>query len=844
MKLMILDGNSVINRAFYGIKPLTNREGLYTNAIFGFLNILERMEREEQPEAVCVAFDLHGPTFRHLRYDGYKATRHGMPEELAMQMPVIKDVLKAMNIPIYECQGWEADDVIGTVGKICSNNAWECVVVTGDRDSLQLIDENVHIKLVITKGGQTTGTLYTRELFQEEYGFEPKKLIDLKALMGDSSDNIPGVAGVGQKTATQLIQKFGSLDGVYENLGDSSISPKLREKLENGKESAYLSYELATIVAEAPIDFEPKDAVVRPYNRPELYQLFQRLEFVKLIDKYGLRGAAQEAQVSKKSAPAFAELPCKDCLPEGDVPCAVYVAPDGSLGVAWEQGVCALTPMETQMGVNFCGDNLICHDMKTTMHTLDSLGISYGSFSFDTALAAYDLNPSQSDYPISKLATNYLAQSVDDSDAAACAQAVWHLAKVLEQELAKEGMEKLYQEIELPLCPVLYRMEKAGVAIDKEQLTQFGQMLGSRIADCEALIFSYSGGAFNINSTKQLGELLFDKLGLPPVKKTKTGYSTNAEVLEKLKDKHPIIPAVMDYRMLSKLKSTYADGLMKVICEDGRIRTTFQNLVTATGRLSSTDPNLQNIPVRTDLGAEIRKMFVPKPGCVLVDADYSQIVLRVLAHIAGDTVMQEAFRNGMDIHTVTASQVFGVAPEAVTALQRRHAKAVNFGIVYGISEYSLSEDIGVGFYEAKAYMENYLAHYAGVRSYMKQVVVDARERGYTQTMYGRKRYIPELKSSNFMIRQGAERIALNTPIQGTAADLIKLAMIRVDAALRKKFPQARLLLQVHDELIVECPEEIAQAVSQLVSREMEQVASLAVPLTAEAKIGKSWFGAK
>ena len=844
MKLLILDGNSVINRAYFGVKPLTTREGLFTNAIYGFLNILDRMEKEEQPEAVCVAFDLHGPTFRHLKYDGYKATRHGMPEELAMQMPVMKDVLRAMNIPIYECQGWEADDVIGTVGKICSNNGWECVVVTGDRDSLQLIDENVHIKLVITKGGQTTATLYTEEKFREEYGFEPKKLIDLKALMGDSSDNIPGVAGVGPKTATELLLKFGSLDGVYENLQDASIRPKLREKLENDKENAYLSYDLATIVAEAPIDFEPKDAIIRPYNKPELYALFQKLEFVKLIDKYGLRGAAMEAP--KKVESTVTPLPKAESLPEEGEACAVYLAEDGTLALAWEKGVYAMTPMEVQMNGDFLFNRkgCICHDMKTTMHRLDEMGLSFGEFSFDTALAAYDLNPSQSDYPVSKLATTFLGMSIDDENAAACAEALWHLRPVLEAELEKQGMTALYKTIELPLCGVLYRMEKEGVAIDRRQLEQFGQMLAQRIDDCEKLIFGYAEGSFNINSTKQLGELLFDKLGLPPVKKTKTGYSTNADVLEKLKDKHPIIPAIMDYRMLTKLKSTYADGLMKVICDDGRIRTTFQNLVTATGRLSSTDPNLQNIPVRTDLGAEIRKMFVPKPGCVLVDADYSQIELRVLAHIADDAIMQQAFISGQDVHTVTAAQVFGVAPEDVTPLQRRHAKAVNFGIVYGISEFSLSEDIGVSRYEAKEYIENYLTNYSGVRRYMKQVVIDAREKGYTQTLYGRRRYIPELTATNFNIRQGAERIALNTPIQGTAADLIKLAMIRVDKALREEYPDAKLLLQVHDELIVECPEEIAQGVAKLVSREMEHIADLKVPLTAEAKIGKSWFEAK
>ena len=844
MKLLILDGNSIINRAFYGVKPLTTREGLYTNAVFGFLNILDRMEKDVQPDAVCVAFDLHGPTFRHLQYDGYKATRHGMPEELAQQMPIMKDVLRAMNIPIYECQGWEADDVIGTVSVICSNNDWECIVATGDRDSLQLIDNNVHVRLVISKPGQTTATIYNEELFKQEYGFEPKKLIDLKALMGDSSDNIPGVPGIGPKTATELLMKFGSLDGIYNNLDDASIRPKLREKLETGKESAYMSYDLATIRTNAPIDFAPMDAVVAPYNKKALYELFTKLEFVKLIDKYGLRGVTLEERPSNVCKCTSLPVVSQPCGAGEDI--GLYIAPDGSMGIAWKNGVCALTPMEAfnaeEVLVN--AKSIVCHDLKTTLHLLDSLGLPHGDFVFDTALAAYNLNPSQSDYPVSKLATTFLGKNVDDGDPCACAEAIWHLRDILKDALKDEGMESLYAEIEFPLCTVLYKMEKEGVAIDAEQLKQFGQVLSDRISDCEKLIFSYSEEPFNINSTKQLGQLLFEKLGLPPIKKTKTGYSTNADVLEKLKHKHPIIPAIMEYRMLTKLNSTYAEGLTNAIAADGRIHTTFQNLVTATGRLSSTEPNLQNIPVRTDLGAEIRKMFIPKSGYVLVDADYSQIELRVLAHIANDDVMRQAFIDGMDIHTATASQVFGVEPDAVTPLQRRHAKAVNFGIVYGISEYSLAEDIGVNFYEAKEYIASYLNNYRGVRAYMHDVVENARNIGYTQTLYGRKRSIPELKSSNFNIRQGAERIALNTPIQGTAADIIKLAMVRVDKALQEKYPDAKLILQVHDELIVECPAESASEVAKLISQEMQQAANLSVPLLAEAKWGSSWYEAK
>ena len=843
MKLLILDGNSVINRAFFGVRPLTTRDGLFTHAIYGFLNILERMEKEEQPEAVAVAFDLHGPTFRHKRYDGYKATRHGMPEELAMQMPVMKQVLTAMNIPIYACQGWEADDVIGTVGRICGEKDWDCVIVTGDRDSLQLIDEHVNVKLEGTKAGHPVTTLYDIERFQEEYGFEPKKLIDLKALMGDSSDNIPGVAGIGQKTATKLLTQFGSLDGVYEHIEDKSITPKMREKLLNGKESAYLSYELATIIPQAPIVFEPKDALIQPFNKQELYNLFVRLEFVNLIDRYGLR--CDELQCAEPQI-SGQPLPRTEQLPAPGTDCAVYLAPDGSMGIAWEEGVCAVTPMElaSAQALLSGGGSFLAHDCKTVWHQLRELGLPRKEVVFDTALAAYDLNPTQSSYAVSKLATTFLGVEVDDEDPIGCAEAIWKLRKPMEEELEKQGMTKLYREIELPLCDVLFRMECEGIAVDVPTLEAFGEMLARRIEECEKLIFSYSGEPFNINSTKQLGVLLFETLGLPPVKKTKTGYSTNAEVLEKLRHLHPIIPAIMDYRMLTKLKSTYADGLMKVIGADGRIRTTFQNLVTATGRLSSSDPNLQNIPVRTDLGAEIRKMFVPKEGCVLVDADYSQIELRVLSHIADDKVMQDAFKNGLDVHRVTASQVFGVPMDEVTPLQRRHAKAVNFGIVYGISEFSLSEDIGVSRWEAKDYIDSYLNHYQGVKKYMKQVVEEAREKGYTETAYGRRRSIPELKSSNYNVRQGAERIALNTPIQGTAADLIKLAMIHVDKALRERFPEAKLILQVHDELIVECPEAQAEEVAKLVSFEMEHVAELNVPLNAEAKCGKSWFDAK
>ncbi len=837
MKLMILDGNSIINRAFYGIRPLTTRDGLFTNAIYGFLNILSKLEQEEKPDALCVAFDLHGPTFRHLQYEGYKATRHGMPEELAMQMPVMKQVLTAMNIPIYECQGWEADDVIGTVSKICCGNGWQCVIVTGDKDSLQLVNECVTVKLVTSKVGQTLTTNYTPQKFREDYGFEPIKLIDLKALMGDSSDNIPGVAGVGPKTATELLLNFGSLDGIYENLEDPKIKAGTKKKLEEGQESARLSYDLATIRCEAPISFQPEDALRQPADKPALKELFLRLEFVKLMGRYGLQ-EEEPAVLTRKS------VTCENCLPHAQTPCAIVFSADGTQGaVAWDGGVClsdavCIRPLWESDAPK------VCTDWKTLRSKTLEWGWKPGQVTFDVSLADYVLDPSQSDHGIVKLAAQYLEQAVGEADLAAQAAAMWAMAPVLQAKLREQGMEKLYEEIEFPLCAVLSDMERTGVTVDRMALMVFGSMLTERIAAAQQTVYELAGEEFNINSTKKLGELLFEKLGLPPVKKTKTGYSTNAEVLEKLRSQHPIVDAVLDYRMLTKLSSTYAEGLLKVIGEDGRIHTTFQNMVTATGRLSSTEPNLQNIPVRRELGSEIRKMFVADDGCLLVDADYSQIELRVLAHIANDEHMQQAFLSGEDIHSVTASQVFSVPLEQVTPDMRRNAKAVNFGIVYGISAWSLSQDIGVLPEEAKAYMEAYLDNYSGVQEYMRSVVEQAREQGYVSTVYGRRRYLPELKSSNFNLRSFGERVALNTPIQGTAEDIIKLAMIQVDKALKEKKLKARLILQVHDELIVECPAEEVKAVKEILEREMQQVADMKVPLLVEAKWGGSWYDAK
>ena len=869
MKLMILDGNSIINRAFYGVRLLSTKDGVYTNAIYGFLNILEHLRADEQPDALCVAFDLKAPTFRHLAYDGYKATRHPMPEELAMQMPLMKEVLGAMNIPIYECEGWEADDILGTAGEICAREGTDCVIVTGDRDSLQLVTDRVTVKLVTSKSGQTITTNYTPDVFRAEYGFDPVRLVDLKSLMGDSSDNIPGVAGIGPKTATGLLLEYGTLDGVYEHLPE--IKESVRKKLEKDREQAYLSYDLATIRKNAPVDFIPERNLVREANNDALYALFHKLEFTRLIARYGLHAPQEAPKPQEKLEAVYTCEIVKDAAQAREI--AAKLSKKHYVNLIASDDVSKIAVQLEDAGFLFSGEAVldndfmstifgasvkkVTHDCKPLMRKLFERGFPADGFIFDTALAAYDLDATRGDYKLDDVFSQYCGAQIGYADearigkeaaeqAALLAQsaAVAALYAVLPRKLRECGMEKLYYEIELPLCAVLSRMETRGVLVDQMALVAFGNMLEVGIQKDQADIFRYAGQEFNINSPKQLGEVLFERLGLPPVKKTKSGYSTNAEVLEKLKSRHPIVEAILDYRTLTKLKSTYADGLVKEIADDGRIHTTFQNMVTATGRLSSTEPNLQNIPVRTELGSEIRKMFVPKDGWVFVDADYSQIELRVLAHIAEDAHMQAAFTSGMDIHTATAAQVFHVAPEDVTPLMRRHAKAVNFGIVYGISEFSLAEDIGVTRKEAKAYIDRYLENYAGVRAYMKDIVAKAKQDGFVTTLFGRRRNLPELKSSNFNIRSFGERVALNTPIQGTAADIIKLAMLHVDRALRERKLQARLVLQVHDELIVECPVEERVQVTQLLTEQMQQVAKLSVPLLAEAKSGASWYEAK
>ena len=845
-KILLVDGHSIINRAFYGIRMLNAPDGTPTNAVYGFLSTFRRVFDLAQPQAVCVAFDVHAPTFRHEQYALYKAQRKPMPEELAVQMPLLKQTLDYMGVRRLELAGWEADDLLGTVARRCEAAGWTCDVVTGDKDSLQLITDSTHVFNVKTRMGQTDTIEYTPERFREEYGFDPIRMIDLKALMGDSSDNIPGVPGIGEKTAKDLLVRFGTVADIYRDLDALDIKPGVRKKLTEGRESAQLSFDLATIRTDAPIDFTLESAVWDHDYQPELYDWFRRLNFTSLSEKWGLQPA------DGVSAPSSA-LPAVD-VADGDalraleqaVTAAPYVAvlaPDGldtltlcdgkaCYALSWAQlgdGYNAFLRLLFSARVRKAG-----HNIKDLMRALLDEGLPTDGFVFDTALAAYLLDATAGSYDLPRLAQTYLGEELPD------VQSVWALQPVLHEKMDAQAMLPLYTDIELPLCPVLARMEQAGFLVDRKALYDFGESLTSSIEQLQQSVWALAGEPFNIQSPKQLGSVLFERLMLPAGKKTKTGWSTNAAVLDKLRGKHPIVEQILDYRTLTKLKSTYADGLLKEISADGRIHTNFQMTVTATGRLSSTEPNLQNIPVRRELGAQIRKMFVASPGKVLVDADYSQIELRLLAHIANDETMIAAFRSGEDIHAVTASQVFGVPLAEVTPLQRSHAKAVNFGIVYGISAFSLAQDIGVFQSEAKAYMDSYFAKYHGVHEYMTRVVEQAKADGYVTTLFGRRRDLPELKSSNFNLRSFGERVALNMPIQGTAADIIKAAMVRVDARMRAEKLQARLLLQVHDELIVECPAEEAETVKAILVDEMEHVVDYRVPLLVDAKIGASW----
>lgn len=854
MKLLVLDGNSILNRAFYGIKLLSTKDGTFTNAVYGFFTMMLKMKEDTEPDAVAVAFDLKAPTFRHKAYAAYKAHRKGMPPELAQQLPLVKELLELLGYRLVECEGYEADDILGTLAHACTQQNWQCVLATGDRDSLQLVDDHVTVRLAATKFGQPVVTVYDKAQLFEEYGVTPAQMIDLKALQGDSSDNIPGVAGIGAKGAADLVQKYGGIAQIYDNLETLELKPAMRKKLEEGRESAFLSYELGTICKTAPIDTQPEHYRQSAGDLARAARLMAKLELFTLMKKLGL----EQPETPEQERPAVEAVPCADteALLRGLQECGkAYLLgayDDGALKtlyLAVGEVVCAVDVQAEPAFVKMlCESEDIgkyTHDVKALYAELARMGVGLRCVQMDTMLAGYVLNPSATEYGMERLFAEYGVSVAEGADLQAVqVAALPALCSVLEEQIAQNGQVQLLQDIELPLAGVLADMEARGVAVDKDGIAAYGAVLQEQIERLEADVYEEVGYAFNLNSPKQLGEALFVKLGLPAGKKTKTGYSTNAEVLEKLRYEHPAVASILEYRTLAKLKSTYCDGLLKVVEPDGRIRSRFNQTETRTGRISSTEPNLQNIPVRTDVGRELRKFFVAKEGCVLVDADYSQIELRVLAHAADDKNMIAAFMAGDDIHRNTAAQVFHMPPELVTPLMRSRAKAVNFGIIYGIGSFSLAKNIGVTRKEAEAYIKTYLDTFSGVRAYMEQSVARARACGYAQTLFGRRRYLPELAASNFNLRAFGERVAMNMPIQGTAADIIKIAMIRVARRLEQEGLRAQLILQVHDELIVEAPEEEAPLVRQLLTEEMQQAAALKVPLVADAAVGKTWYDAK
>lgn len=865
MKLLVLDGNSIVNRAFYGIKLLTNKNGEYTNAIYGFLNILLKLEDICSPDAVAVAFDVHAPTFRHKMYDEYKAGRKGMPDELRAQMPVLKEMLKNLGIKTIEKEGWEADDILGTLAAVCRKNGDECFIATGDRDSLQLAHGGVKVLLARTKMGQAVTDIYDEKAIDEEYGVTPEELIQVKALQGDASDNIPGVAGVGAKTALDLIARFHNLDNIYNNLDELDIKPGVKAKLKNDKEKAYLSLKLGTISVDAPIDTDINSYVISGSDEQKAVSQFVRLELFSLIPKFDLDpNKAAEAEEEETIERNISLVSCDNAgaLLERVKGADVYFYPliiDGSvtdLYFAFDNEIVVISP-EAQGYKDFICEFFEDESAKKysfntkELHRLAcKLGVELKGVKGDLMLSAYLLRPSDSNYDIAHLCLEYGVKIPEFLNSLGTKDENVELASVIKPLFEKTDIliddaqeRQLLENIELPLSRVLAKMEYVGFEVDKNGIESFGKMLGERIKALTDSIYESVGYEFNINSPKQLGVALFEELKLPCKKKTKTGYSTNAEVLEGLVGEHPAISQILEYRSLSKLKSTYCDGLLKVIADDGRIHTRFNQVETRTGRISSLEPNLQNIPIRTELGSQMRKFFIAGEGKKLVDADYSQIELRVLSDLSNDKNMIDAFNSGEDIHTITASQVFNLPVQMVTPQMRSRAKAVNFGIVYGIGAFSLAKDIGVSNKEAKQYIENYLAHYSGVDDYMKKMIDLAKDKGFSETLFHRKRYLPELASSNHMMRAFGERVARNMPIQGTAADIIKIAMVKVDDRLAKENMKSRLILQVHDELIVESPENEAQRALEIVCEEMENACKMKVLLRADGKIGNTWFDA-
>ena len=864
-KLLILDSNSILNRAFYGVRYLSAKDGTPTNAIYGFLNILLKLIKEQEPDYICAAFDVKAPTFRHKQYEGYKAPRKPMPEGLAAQMPLAKDVLRAMGVTILEKEGYEADDIIGTVARLCEESEISCFIATGDKDDLQLASDKTKVILTVTKSGYNETIIYDDKAVKEKYHVTPTEFIDVKALMGDPSDNIPGVKGVGEKTAMSLIEKHHSIEYIYENIDGIGLKGAMLQKMKDGREMAFMSKELATINRNTPIEFNAEECVFDGFeNNGELYEILKRLELNSIIKKLDLSGGDNVKENEDIFKDFSYQVGDKNMINGDKVTVVLDFDGDNISSAAVGVGNNAVVLNEQDDIKELLEDDSIAKVMFDVKEAIVKLNgrIDIKNISDDTAIAAYLVDPAKNEYTIEKLASEYFGTVIEkpevkqlsllddvESDRseylAKCAVALGVLNDRIGDKIKENGQEKLYQEVELPLVTVLAHLEINGFLVDDNQLKEFADKLGEKIDALTNEIYMLAGEEFNINSPKQLGVILFEKLELKPVKKTKTGYATNADVLEKLRDKHPIVNFIMEYRQLAKLKSTYCDGLTAVVNPNThRIHSVFTQTVTVTGRLSSTEPNLQNIPTRTELGREIRKMFVAKDGYVLVDADYSQIELRVLAHIANDETMINAFRNNEDIHAVTASQVLGIPLEDVTKEQRSSAKAVNFGIVYGIGEFSLAQDLHISVKEAKAYIESYLEKYHGVRNYMESIKEQAKKDGYVKTMLNRIRYIPELKSPNYNIRQFGERVALNTPIQGTAADIIKLAMVRVDNRLINEGLKSKLILQVHDELIVEAHKDEVDKVKQILSEEMQGAMELNVPLKVDMSTGHSWYDAK
>lgn len=860
MKLLVIDGNSIINRAYYGIKLLSTKDGVYTNAVFGFLNMMKRFEDMCSPDAVAVAFDVHAPTFRHKMYDAYKAGRHAMPDELRSQMPIVKNLLHLLGIKTVECEGWEADDILGTLAARCREEGNECFIATGDRDSLQLAHGGVKVLLAKTKSTD----VMDEQAIAVEYGVTPQQLIQVKALQGDSSDNIPGVTKVGPKTALDLIERFKTLDGVYENIDDESIKKGTRTHLIEDKEQAYLSLELGTIRTDAPIDTDINSYVLGDFDKNAAAGEFLRLELYSLMDKYNLNANVAITQSAPEKPREITRLTCVDAdyllkkigdddayfyplIIDGQITDLLFAFGDEIIVMPSE------TPEYKYFVRNFF-ENEKCkkftYNSKYLHRLAADLGVECKSVCGDLMLSAYLLKPSDSNYGIEHLCLDYnvpmpeFKNSLGSNDEnVVYAAVIKPLFDKTDALLDEANQTDLLQNIELPLARVLAKMEHVGFCVDKKGIEEFGKSLSSRINELTDLIYKEVGHEFNINSPKQLGVALFEELKLPCKKKTKSGYSTNAEVLESLRYDHAVIEYILEYRSLTKLKSTYCDGLLKVIAPDGRIHTSFNQVETRTGRISSLEPNLQNIPIRTPLGRDLRKFFIAGDGETLIDADYSQIELRVLADLSNDENMINAFNSGVDIHTTTASQVFGLPVDMITKELRSRAKAVNFGIVYGIGAFSLAKDIGVSRKEAQEYINNYLATFSGVDKYMNHMIELAKERGYSETLFNRRRYLPELSSSNHMLRAFGERVARNMPIQGTAADIIKIAMVKVDKRLTDENMKSRLILQVHDELIVEAPEDEAQKALEIVTQEMENACKMKVCLRADGKIGKTWFDA-